>query len=261
MVYLASTEKRFAVMSRSMLRFFVEAATILTVYVITVFSVWDSGEWKELFETMFLHVHFALLVFEVGAMRVSVLDNFTRVEETILSTAAGLCLWACLADALLITLASRDVNEKGSSGEYVAKLVVAVVVMALDMWRYTEIVCAVPGSDCRLSSIHSSYRMVPFTTHDEEGYTMDDMQRLMDKKRKAKEYEGGETPHDYQLEPLTGEPGSERTDLRNRVGGKCFDCGLEGRGLRVDPEAVHHELLGKVNFCTRHGGIINSRTS
>jgi hypothetical protein len=130
---------------------FIERVTIFVVYALIVHKQFPS-HWTAVFDALWLHSHFALMVVEFAVFSVShsLVTALHNIDSMQLHSLEGIAMWALFTTLNLLITTVRDLIEDGYSGEYIERLVFVVVVFITNIIRivflFTASRSAIPTS-------------------------------------------------------------------------------------------------------------------
>lgn len=98
-----------------------------------------ANRWNDAYDTLWIHMHVAALVFELGVIPPAFMNKQVCIERLHLYAYRGIGLVLLVTDIMLGTLVSMDLHDDKTESELIFRLVTVGVLFITNLWRLGEV--------------------------------------------------------------------------------------------------------------------------
>lgn len=122
----------------SIMRIVLDTPILLYVVMYNSWRAFDQ-RWNDAYDSLWLHMHMAMVLFEAGALPPSFTNNVVCLERMHMHAYRFISSMAMIIDLFMVILTADDVGDHGSDGDFISRLVLVLLLMAVNIWRTAEI--------------------------------------------------------------------------------------------------------------------------
>ena len=144
----------------SVLRLIFDTPVLLYIVIYNSWRGFDQ-RWNDAYDSLWIHLHMATILFEAGALPPSFANGVVCLERMHMHAYRFITSLGLIIDMFMVVLAADDVADYGNDGDFISRLVLVLLLLAVNVWRTVEIWSNVTVHDTRPPEVMKSRKRAP----------------------------------------------------------------------------------------------------